>query len=862
MRKALLLLTLIVSSYMLYAQKSVSGTIKDARTKEPLPSATITIKGTNQGTLSGSNGQFSLAARPGDVLVVRYTGFGATEITVGDQVTLDIELSPATGNLQEITIVGSRRAGRTATETPVPVDLIDIKSISRQTGKFDINNMLQFATPSFNSNKQSGSDGADHIDPATIRGLGPDQTLVLINGKRRHQSSLINLFGTRGRGNTGTDLNAIPAAAVDRVEVLRDGASAQYGSDAIAGVVNVILKSNVNEFTGNINTGVYDAKKHRSDAHYDGESFQFNGNYGTVIGEKGFINVTADYVTNAKTNRVPPAGAVTYRRHFGDASADNFSAFFNAEVPLSANTNFYAFGGTGHRFTDAYAWSRDADDDRNVQAIYPNGFDPRIQSAIDDNSISAGFRTKHNGWNIDFNNTYGKNNMHYYVDGSLNATLLEKSPTHFDAGGFWFSQNTTGLTFSKPFDDVAAGLNVAFGAEYRVDRYAIFAGDEGSYTNYGVIDTLIDNRIVKYDALGRPSGSQGFPGFQPRNEVNASRTNFGSYIDVELDVTKAFLISGAVRYEKYSDFGSTLNGKFATRVKLTPWFNLRGSVSTGFRAPSLQQTYFNTIYTNFEGGVPIEILLANNQSNVTRTLGIPPLKEEKSVNFSAGFTMKCAQGLNITVDGYLIKVKDRIVLTGTFDQSDPDIGSDLAALNVGAANFFTNAIDSRNIGIDIIATYNAPLGNGRLNATFAANYNKLTIEEIHTSPKLAGKEDQYLSAREKSFIIASAPKSKTTLSVDYSIKAFNVTLRAMQYGEVTLLGYDDKPNVYKQKTTLDAVLGYRFSRNLALYIGADNVFNTYPTTQDQENTEEGGLWDSVQMNFGGRHYFARLAFNF
>ncbi|MDF2192638.1 TonB-dependent receptor [Paraflavitalea sp. CAU 1676] len=861
MRKMLLLLALIASSYLLSAQNTISGTVKDAKTKEPLAGASINLKGTNQGTTTNNTGAFSIAIQKGDIVIIRYIGYAGQEIAADNQSSWDIELTPSSGNLQEITIVGSRRLGRTATETAVPIDVIDIKSIARQTGRFDVNNMLQFATPSFNANKQSGSDGADHIDPATIRGLGPDQTLVLINGKRRHQSSLINLFGTRGRGNTGTDLNAIPAAAIDRVEILRDGASAQYGSDAIAGVVNINLKSSVNEFTANINTGVYDAKKHRYDRNYDGESFQINGNYGTRIGEKGFVNFTADYLTNAKTNRVPPPGAVTYRREFGDASAESFSAFFNSEIPLSTNTSLYAFGGSSHRFTDAYAWSRDADDDRNVKEIYPNGFDPRIQSAIDDNSISVGVRTQHDGWNIDFNNTYGKNKMHYYVDGTLNATLLAKSPTHFDAGGFWFSQNTTGLNFSKPFD-VAEGLNIAFGAEYRVDRYNIFAGEEGSWQNYGVIDTVINNRVVKYDKLLRPAGSQGFPGFQPRNEVTASRTNFGGYVDAELDVTKAFMISGAVRYEKYSDFGSTFNGKFATRIKIAQGFNLRGSISTGFRAPSLQQTYFNTIYTNFEQGVPIEILLANNLSTVTRTLGIPPLKEEKSVNVSAGFTSKPFKNVTLTVDGYLINVKDRIVLTGTFDQTDPDIGGDLAALNVGAANFFTNAIDSRNIGLDVILTHSGHVGNGRLSTTLAANFNKLTIEAIHTAPKLVGKEENYLSEREKSFIIASAPKSKINLTVDYTINRFSATARLMHYGEVTLLGYDDLPNVYGAKLATDLIIGYRFSRNVAMYVGADNVFNVYPDAQDQENTEEGGLWDSVQMNFGGRHYFARLSFTF
>lgn len=860
--RTILVLLLNFLAITAFAQRNISGTVTDASTRQPLPGASITVKGTNRGATAGSDGTFLISVGDKDVLVIQNIGYAPKEVPVGSEKSLSIELSSSARDLNAVTIVGSRRIGRSSTESAVPIDLIDIKSISRQTGRFDVNNILQFAAPSFNSNKQSGSDGADHIDPATLRGLGPDQTLVLINGKRRHQSALINLFGTRGRGNTGTDLNAIPAAAIDRIEILRDGASAQYGSDAIAGVINIVTKSNVNEFTANINTGVYDAKNHRYDRKYDGESFQVNGNYGVSIGEKGFINFTADYTTNAKTNRVPPPGATTYRREFGDASAETFSGFFNASVPLSENTSFYAFGGHSYRFTDAFAWTREADDDRNVKEIYPNGFDPRIQSAIDDNSISAGVKTQHNGWTIDFNNTFGKNKMHYYVDGTLNATLGAKSPTHFDAGGFWFSQNTTGLNFSKSFDNVASGLNLAFGTEYRVDRYNIFAGEEGSYRNYGIAQQVVNGQLVLVDTLGKAAGSQGFPGFQPRNQVDASRSNFGGYADVELDITKSWLISGAVRYEKYSDFGGTLNGKFATRVKVTDNFNLRGSISTGFRAPSLQQVYFNTIYTNFVAGVPVEVLLANNQSTVTRTLGIPPLKEEKSVNFSAGFTAKPFRGFSVTVDGYLINIKDRIVLTGTFDQSDPEIGGELAALGVGQANFFTNAIDSKNIGIDFIATYGTRIGTNPFNASFAMNLNKLSIEKIYTSPKLAGKESNYLSEREKSFIIASAPKSKLTLNLDYTVKKFTTVLRFMNYGEVTLLGYDNKPNGYSPKLTTDLSFGYRFSRNATFYIGADNLFNTYPDIQDQENTEEGGLWDSVQMNFGGRHYFLRLGFNF
>ena len=467
-------------------------------------------------------------------------------------------------------------------ETPVAIDIIDVREVTNAVGQLDVNQLLHYVAPSFNANKQSGADGADHIDPATLRGLGPDQTLVLINGKRRHQSSLINIFGSRGRGNTGTDLNAIPAAAIERIEILRDGASAQYGSDAIAGVINIVLKSSVDEFSGNITAGAhkadpgdnYDVKVTRD---YDGETQNVSGNYGVRIGKDGFANFTVDYFNTKHTNRpADPAKFDIYRQQFGDAAADNFAFYFNSAFSLTDETSFYAFGGFNHRFTDAFAWTRTPDSERNVPEIYPNGFNPHITSNIDDRSISVGVKSKLKGWDVDVNNTYGLNRFHYIIDGTLNASLLAKSPTRFDAGGFQLSQNTSGIYFSKYFPESLKGTNVAFGLEYRIENYEIFAGEEGSWRNYGIIDTVINGVVTPVDKLGRPGGSQGFPGFQPSNELDEFRTNLAAYVDVEADFTDKFMMAAAVRFEDYSDFGSTITGKLATRLEVAKGFALRG----------------------------------------------------------------------------------------------------------------------------------------------------------------------------------------------------------------------------------------------------------------------------------------------
>lgn len=855
-----LLATLVLCWLSATAQYSVRGIVTDQSGK-PLAGVNIVEKGTTRGTTTNSEGIYSFAySSPDATLVFSFVGYKKQEIKPVGRMEINVALQEGV-EFGEVLVVGTRSINRTVTETPAAIDVIDLKDLTGRLGQFDVHQILQYAAPSFNVNRQSGADGADHIDPASLRGLGPDQTLVLINGKRRHQSSHINIFGSRGRGNTGTDLNAIPTCAIDRIEILRDGASAQYGSDAIAGVINAVLKSSVKEFTGSVGTGMHQAR-FRKDRDYDGEEFHLSGNYGIPLSESGgFINMTVDYLSKDRTNRpADPAKYDIYRKQFGDARLENFGTFFNSRLPAGTDASFYAFGGFNYRNTDAYAWTRDPDSDRNVPAIYPLGFDPRITSRITDPSISAGFTTLLSNWNVDFNNTFGSNRFQYFIDGTLNASLLEKSPTRFDAGGFQLSQNTTAINFSRFSKETMSGLNVAFGLEYRIENYQIFAGEEGSWMNYGVIDTVINGRVQKFDVLERAGGSQGFPGFRPENELNEFRSNLGAYLDVELDITRQFMIGAAARYENYSDFGRTVNAKLASRYKASDAIAVRGSFSTGFRAPSLAQIYFNSVFTDFVSGIPVDKIIAKNNSPITRTLGIPTLKEETAQNASVGIVFTPFSNLTATVDAYSVDIKDRIVLTGAFDDTDPDIGAELQALNVGAAQFFTNALDTKTRGLDVILTYHQEFVGHQFRFSYAGNFNEMKLGKVKTSPKLRGKEGTYFGPREQRFLLASAPPSKMTFTVDHNWGRFNSTVRFVRFDKVTLIDWLDTKDVYEPKITTDMSFGYNLTDNILLVVGGANIFDVYPTQQQDTETETGGLWDAVQMGFSGRFYFARLNF--
>jgi len=779
--------------------------------------------------------------------------------------------------IEEVSVTGSRNKKRTVTNTPVPVDVIDIKQASMSTGQIEVNQLLQFSAPSFNSNKQSGSDGADAVDPATLRGLGPDQTLLLLNGKRYHQSSLINLFGTKGRGNTGSDMNTIPIGAIKRIEVLRDGASAQYGSDAIAGVINVILNDRNKGFEGNAFYGMNLFKSPGnkdvvSDHKIDGITFNFNGNLGTKIGSNGgFGNFTAEFVNKEYSIRnANPAFYKTSRERFGDAKSQNVYFFGNIELPLSDGLKFYSRQGFSHRNTDAYAWTRTADADGNIPEVYPNGFNPIENTTITDFTFDNGLKFNVIGWDVDFYNAFGSNRFTYQIDHTINATLGTKSPTSFNAGGHSLLQNTTGFNASKQFK-LLEGLNIAFGSEFRYEKFEIIKGEEASYTMYDINGNPVtpdtpESLLITNPITGeiRPGGSQGFPGYS--QDVNKSRNNFAAYIDTELDITKKWMISAAGRFENYSDFGSTINGKFATRYAFTPKFAFRGSVSTGFRAPSLAQKYYTLQFTNFQGGKLVTIQLASNDSSLTKDTGISQLKQETSLNGSAGFTFNTGK-FTATVDGYYIKVKNRIVLTGNFSRDDLPANVQAEYPYIDQAQFFANAIDTKTTGIDLILSYTENIGAGKLAATLAGNYNDMKITRVNTSETLKGKEEIYLSPRERAFILASAPKTKINLNLNYKIKWFNTNLQLVRFDKVKLIGYNgaDDYQIYNPKVTADLSFGFDFSKNLNLTIGGKNIFNRYPTMQPAHvdgNTESGGIFDPVQMGILGRQAFARLNFKF
>ena len=872
MKRVLVFLFLALSVNYLFAQAVLKGKVTDDQ-KQALPGVNIYEKGTTRGVISDVEGKYTISCKnENSVVVFSFVGLAVQEIIVGKQRELDVVL--VNDNiLDKVEIVGSRRLNRTATESVVPVDIIEVSKLLSTMGQPDVNQLLQYVAPSFNSNKQSGADGADHIDPATLRGLGPDQTLVLINGKRRHQSSLINIFGSRGRGNTGTDLNSIPASAIDHIEILRDGAAAQYGSDAIAGVINIVLKSNTDEFTGNISTGVRNATPPseynllKEDKKFDGILTQFNGNYGTKIGDKGFINMTMDYAKlNHTYRRADPASYDVYRNKFGDAAAESFATYINSSFRPSENTEIYMSGGFNFRFTDAFAFSRAADEERNVISIYPNGFDPQIQSNISDKSLTVGMKTLLSGFTVDFSNTYGINSLQYNVDHTLNSSMLEKSPTRFNAGGFSLGQNTTNLDVSRLYPNVANGLNLAFGVEHRIEIYQILSGEDASYKTYGQQIFSVDGA----DTIFRPGASQGFPGFQPSNELKESRSNVGGYVDLDLDVSKQFTVSGAARLENYSDFGRTLNGKLAARYKISDAFAVRGSLSSGFRAPSLAQMYFNTTFTDIVAGKAIDKIIAKSNSPLTRALGIPELKQEVSQNIGLGFTAKI-NTLTLTVDAYQVKVKDRIVLTGSFYSDDDVIGDELNKLNIGAAQFFTNAVNTTSKGVDIILAYTAVLsGDNNLRFSLAGNLNDMTIDNINTNDKLKGKESTYFGLRDQYFLLASAPKSKFNLGVQYSKRNFFSDLKLTRFGKVELINWNDNGDmiadqgeldVYNPKITTDLSLGYNL-KNVTFTVGGVNIFNVYPDKHDPASTESGGVWDCVQMGFSGAMYFAKVGFKF
>jgi len=908
--------------------QKITGTVADNKGTR-LEGVTVKLTSNKAAVATNKNGEFTINAKMGETLELSSIGFETKKVTITSS-NIMVELAAITSELQEVILVGSRGAGRVKTESPVPVDVIKLSDVGVNTARMDLTSTLNYVAPSFNYNKQSGADGADHIDIGTLRGLGPDQTLVLINGKRRHSTAFVGLFGTRGRGNSGVDLNGFPQSAVDRIEILRDGASAQYGSDAIAGVMNIVLRKNTGEW--NITTGVagyYDKKfntnQFKSQKEYltsnaiDGVTQSFSANRGFDVGKKGgFINLSLDLLDQGKTFRQAASDDITkadglptntWRRGFGDGSMKSIGAMFNMEVPLGDGIKFYAFGGLNSKNSDAYAYSRNWSAkptrfpvDSKGKLIYvpsimfatgsgDTTYNPHIQTKIEDISMVTGFsKASTTGWDWDFSNAFGYNNFHYYGDGTFNASNIGSvAQTHFDDGGFNFLQNTTNLDLSKQFGKVnEGGVKVSFGSEFRIENYSIYRGEPASYKLYS--NTY---------GLEQAPGSQGFPGFSPADKVNANRLVSGAYGDLEYTPTARLLLTGAVRLEYYSDFGAVSTYKTSFRYKATDNFNFRGSFSTGYRAPSLQQKYFSNTLTSFSGGELVQSRIANNDDPLTKLAGIPSLKQETSINTSLGFSWKPAKGLTFTVDGYSIKMKDRVVLSGLFGASDASLPtaftSKLNALGVSTAQFFANAVNTTNTGIDVVADYQKKISNKeRFKILFVANFQGITIDDVHIPSALNTNDynaNTFFNDREKYFLKASAPKSKFSTSFDYTKNKVSVGARVTYFGDLALTGFGINgdginpqvpadadatgntlvPEVfnYKGKFTTDIYMNVQMRKNTSLIIGADNIFNVHPdfAVNPQAkwwagDNETGGPWDGVQMGYNGLRLFTKLSFKF
>ena len=831
----------------------------------PLSGATLQEKQSLEGTTTDIDGTFEFEIQQESFITISFLGHNSKTLKLIPNIFHTITLLSGQ-ELDEVKIVGSRNKNRVANDTPVAIDFIDIENTATKSSQVEINQFLQYVIPSFNATKQSGADGADHIDPATIRGLGPDQTLVLINGKRRHQASLINLYGTRGRGNSGTDLNAIPISAIKRIELLRDGASAQYGSDAIAGVLNIVLKDTDNElnvtstigFNNADNTAIFSNK-------VDGFTHKLGLNYGVKINKGGFINFSAEALSTENTLR-PGSFA---REKFGQAAVKNVSIFINSEVPIYRNTKLYVNGGFNYKNTEAFAFSRKANSERNIMEMYPNGFNPLITSNILDDSFSIGLLTDFKDWNIDVNNTFGRNNFQYFIKNTLNATLEENSPTEFDAGGHQLIQNTTSIDFSRYFKTRANGFNIALGIEHRLDKYKIFAGEEASYAAYDINGDVINSQTpltdyIRYNGQIRPGGSQGFPGYSPENEVDRNRSNFSIYTDTEIDFSENIMLGSALRYEYYSDFGSTLNYKLASRVKINQNFNIRGSYSTGFRAPSLAQIYYNLTFTNFIGNTPTESLLIANNDPIARRFNIDKLKEEIAKNFSFGFTSKIGTNFKASIDTYIVTVKDRIILSGNFDASTLGLG-------VENVQFFANGVDTRTTGVDLVLNWKKNIGTHFFSLDFSGNINHMSITDIKN--KMLDKET-FFGKREQQFLLASAPKNKFNLGVNYEYKKIKASLNFTRFSEIKLIDWqisqdlsnfnnseterlEAATDIYQPRITTDLHFSYQINTIINLQLGANNLLNIYPTEQNGY-TDSGGLWDATQMGTNGSFYYTKL----
>lgn len=838
-QNVLLLAFLLLCIEATAQERTVSGTVSE-KGGTTLPGVSVGIKNSAVGTVTDDNGKFSLSV-PASAATLTFssTGYATQEVAIPASGVINIELEVAENELEEVVIsVGSRNSQRTITDTPLPVDILNVNDL-KSTGQTTFDKALQYRVPSFNTVNTPVNDATTLLDPYEIRNLGPSRTLILINGKRKNLSSLLYVQFAPGRGETGVDLSAIPTDAIKRVEILRDGASAQYGSDAIAGVMNVILKDRFDYSSLNIAAGVTG----EGDGATYGVSFNSGGNFGS----NGFINYTlafnqqdnavrsgeVDLATEIATFGGDPttdAAITSYLKRFPDANNTNGTGeitaakfVVNAGIPVGELGQVYANAAFISKKVKSNANYRTPYWRDDFGLLHPKGteyigYEPTFEGDLTDYNATLGVKNVTNGWRHDLSFTVGGNQQLYTVDNTINRSLGAASPTSFKPGGFNFNHVVGNLDISKPITD---NFSIAFGAEARSETYQIIAGDTASFSG---------------------EGSNSFPGIRDINARTNSRFNLGAYLDASWDITDAWLLNGTVRTEKYSDFGDATVWKVSSRYKfLDDALVIRGSASTGFRAPTLHQIYAQSVQASFVGGTIQLSGLFNNKSAQARALGIPSLKPENSTNYTVGIGVNPLKNLSITLDYYSIKIEDRIVYSSSISSSSTTstLGQILSAAGVKNIQFFINGIETQTNGLDYVASYrNIPLGAGKLAINLAGN---VTLEnKIVGAPNepeaIKGDGASILSTQIRSLLTEGRPRYKSILGLDFAIGKLVVNVNNTLFGPTAFQDLDNGGSAmenikqeFSPAVVTDLNLGFNFTEKVALSVGINNIFNILPS---------------------------------
>ncbi|TWX51722.1 TonB-dependent receptor [Colwellia hornerae] len=815
--------------------------------------------------------------------------------------------------IEKIAIVGSHINGRTAKELPVPVDIISADTL-RNSGQINLGQILQALVPSFNFSRSAISDGSDVLQPATLRGLGPDQTLILVNGKRRHQASLIHINSSVGRGTAGTDMNAIPVTAIKRIEVLRDGAAAQYGSDAIAGVINIVLNDSSEQATLVTSAGAYQQG--------DGQDYQLSYTQGLELDDDGFINATLSLVDHQSTNRSGLHGACQFAQctqldnghwqtddprelsanratfRIGDPSYQQLSFAANSAVELNQG-QLYGFLTYSHRENQSAAFFRhSANSNENPlladgQAAIAQGYLPKIDSDIEDMSYNFGYKVSFdNDTAIDISYTYGKNQIDYTTSDSLNASyanyLLNTSDLTMDelrgqlpksafAYGLSLSLETVNLLFSQDYEN----YSLVLGSEFRQEIYQIIPGKPYSFKDY---DTESNQALFEHDAAG---GIQGFPGVAPELAVNESRDVVSIFAESVTKINDFIELSAAVRYDDYDIFGNSSNTKVAVHWQVSDQVILRGAYSTGFRAPSMQQMYFNNISTQFivdESGSLLseEVETFRNDSSLTTRLGVPTLKEEESDNLSVGLIYSPTQNIDINIDFYQIDINDRIVISSKLGMGiSPLLDQAFAEESVTKGQFFLNGADTATQGTDIVATWQTQAFSGDINFTLAANFTNTKVTKLFTpdhSTLHTIAVTEIFSQQDISIIEEWQPRNKISLHTLYKNQHWTVNILLNHYGKYTIT--DGGKQTYGAELLTDISVSHQVSKSLAITVGSHNLFNVMPDKNSIGNSRGGTIEDqqgniivdstgvfkysrrSAPFGFNGAYFYASLQYDF